>query len=98
MEPEAGSEPETTEIVTREGSTGGNWGVTLGLFRSQREAEQLLLRTALQESASLGSALSRVANTKRGFEANFVGMSKETAELACNRIAARQQDCRVIGP
>ncbi|MFC3568589.1 serine hydrolase [Paracoccus simplex] len=98
LEPEAGSEPETTEIVTREGSTGGNWGVTLGLFRSQREAEQLLLRTALQESASLGSALSRVANTKRGFEANFVGMSKETAELACNRIAARQQDCRVIGP
>ncbi len=99
LAPEPGSEPETTEIVTREASAGGgDWGVTLGLFRSQREAEQLLLRTALQESASLGSALSRVANTKRGFEANFVGMSKETADLACDRIAARQQDCRVIGP
>ena len=26
------------------------------------------------------------------------GMSKETASLACERILARQQNCRVIGP
>ena len=98
LEPEYGSRPEATEIVTRDGSGGRNWGVSLGLFRSQNEAEQLLLRTALQESASLDSALSRVANTRRGFEANFVGMTKNTAELACNRLVARQQSCRVIGP
>ena len=98
LEPEYGSRPEATEIVTRDGSGGRNWGVSLGLFRSQNEAEQLLLRTALQESASLDSALSRVANTRRGFEANFVGMTKDTAELACNRLVARQQSCKVIGP
>ncbi len=98
LEPEQGDRPEATEIVTRDGSGGRNWGVSLGLFRSQNEAEQLLLRTALQESASLGSALSRVANTRRGFEANFVGMSKDTAELACNRLVARQQACKVVGP
>ena len=98
LEPEYGARPEATEIVTRDGSGGRNWRVSLGLFRSQNEAEQLLLRTALQENASLGSALSRVANTRRGFEANFVGMSKDTAELACNRLVARQQACTVVGP
>ncbi|MBB4626935.1 D-alanyl-D-alanine carboxypeptidase [Paracoccus denitrificans] len=99
LDPDEETAPQATEIVARgSGSGGKNWGVSLGLFRSQREAEQVLLKTALQESGALGSALSRVANTKRGFEANFVGMNRETAELACGRIAARQQDCRIIGP
>jgi D-alanyl-D-alanine carboxypeptidase len=98
LAPDDGARPEATEIVTRSGAGGRGWGISLGLFRSQNEAEQLLLRTALQESASLGSAASRVANTRRGFEANFTGMSKETAELACNRLAARQQSCKVVGP
>ncbi|WP_374421835.1 D-alanyl-D-alanine carboxypeptidase family protein [Paracoccus sp. (in: a-proteobacteria)] len=98
LKPEEGDERLATEIVTRDGSTGRNWGVSLGLYRSQREAEQLLLRTALQESGSLDSALSRVATTRRGYEANFVGMSRETAELTCNRLAVRQQSCKVIGP
>ncbi len=99
LEPEDEAAPENVEIVARgSGSGGKSWGVSLGLFRSQREAEQILLKTALQESGALGSALSRVANTKRGFEANFVGMNQETAELACGRITARQQTCRIIGP
>ncbi len=99
LEPDDQAAPQATEIVSRGSGAGGKgWGVTLGLFRSQHEAEQLLLKTALQESGALGSAMSRVANTRRGFEANFVGMSKETAELACNRIAARHQNCQVIGP
>ncbi len=98
LKPEEGDERLATEIVTRDGSTGRNWGVSLGLYRSQREAEQLLLRTALQESGSLDSVLSRVATTRRGYEANFVGMSRETAELTCNRLAVRQQSCKVIGP
>ncbi|SMG28606.1 D-alanyl-D-alanine carboxypeptidase [Paracoccus sp. J56] len=99
LEPEEDNAPQATEIVSRSGnSEGKRWGISLGLFRSQGEAEQTLLRTALQENSSLGSALSRVASTKRGFEANFVGMTKDTAELACGRLAARQQDCRIIGP
>ncbi len=98
LKPEEGDERLATEIVTRDGSAGRNWGVSLGLYRSQREAEQLLLRTALQESGSLDSALSRVATTRRGYEANFVGMSRETAELTCNRLAVRQQSCKVIDP
>jgi len=99
LDPAQEDQPQATEIVARgEGSGSKSWGVSLGLFRSQHEAEQILLKTALQESSVLGNALSRIANTKRGFEANFVGMNQETAKLACGRIAARQQNCRIIGP
>ncbi len=99
MTPEDMNEPSEQEIVSRSTNAGGrNYGVSLGLFRSQGEAEQLLLQTALQESASLGTAARQVANTKRGFQANFVGMNKETAELTCNRLSARQQSCVIMGP
>lgn len=89
---------EATEVVSRVSGGGKSHGVTLGLFKSQSEAEQILLTTALQESGSLGSAMRRVGNTKRGFEASFTGMSKATAQLACNRLQARQQSCTVVGP
>ncbi len=89
---------EATEVVSRISGGGKGHGVTLGLFKSQQEAEQILLTTALQESGSLGSATRRVGNTKRGFEASFTGMSKATAQLACHRLEARQQSCTVVGP
>lgn len=87
----------SVEIVTR-GSGEDGYGVSLGVYRSQSEAEQLLLRTALQENSALGSAASRVLNTRRGFEANFTGLSRDMAELACGRLAARQQGCTVVAP
>lgn len=96
---EDAAEPQELEIVSRSTQAGGrNYGINLGLFRSQREAEQLLLETALQESASLGNAARQVSNTKRGFEANFVGMNKDTAELTCGRLSARQKTCTIVGP
>lgn len=91
-------EAEATEVVSRISSGNKNWGINLGRYTSQREAEQLLLRAALQESATLDSAHRRVANTKRGFEANFVGMNRASAELACERISARQVPCKVLRP
>lgn len=98
LAPNEADEDVAREIVSRDPSAGRGYGVTLGLYRSQREAEQLLLRTALQENGTLGNAASHVANTKRGFQPNFTGMSKETAELACGRLSARQLDCTVVGP
>jgi len=50
------------------------------------------------ESDTLSDALRKVAKRKTGFEANFVGMSHETADLACRRLNARSTDCTVIGP
>ncbi|MTH77407.1 D-alanyl-D-alanine carboxypeptidase [Paracoccus aestuariivivens] len=97
-EPNGIAAPEATQIVNRNSANGSAYGVSLGLYRSQREAEQLLLRTALQENSSLGNAASRVETNSRGYEAIFVGISKEMAELACGRLAARQQNCTVTGP
>ena len=88
-----------TEVVSRVSGAGGrNWGVNIGLYRSQSEAEQRLLQTALQESATLDTDARRVANTKRGFEAHFVGLTRASAELACDKLSARQMPCQVTTP
>ena len=92
------SEPEALEIVSRPADSGRYWGVNLGRYRSQVEAEKLLLTTALQDGSLLDSANRRVADTVRGFEANFVNLSKSDAQLACERLKARAQECRVVGP
>ncbi|WP_348524720.1 serine hydrolase [Paracoccus marinaquae] len=92
------SNPEALEIVSRPGGSGRNWGVSLGLYRSQVEANKLLLRTALQDGTVLGGAQRHVADTKRGFEANFVNLTRADAQLACERLQARAQTCTVTGP
>ncbi|MDF3605543.1 serine hydrolase [Paracoccus sp. DMF-8] len=98
MAPDEQQEPQATEIVSRINGGSKNWGVNIGRYTSQKEAEQILLRTALQESATLDSALRRVANTNRGFEANFVGLTRASAELACDRLVARQMNCNILRP
>lgn len=86
-------------VVARASSSGGrNWGISLGKYASHYAAERALLKTALMESDTLGDALRKVATRKTGFEANFVGLSKADAELACARLSARDSDCTVIGP
>lgn len=99
MESDQADSLQPTEVVSRIASSGrGNWGVNLGLYRSQSEAEQVLLKTALQESATLDNAMRRVANTNRGFEARFIGLSRDSAELACGKLIARQQSCTLLQP
>ncbi len=48
--------------------------------------------------ATLDEALRKVASRKGAFDANFVGMTEETAELACRRLTARGTDCTVLAP
>ena len=92
------SEPEATEIVSRPSTKGrGKFAINIGRFKTKAEAEQLLLRIALQESAVLDSAARRVGNTKRGWEANFTGLTRDAAHLACDKLAARSQKCSVLG-
>lgn len=99
VEREAPAEPVEREIVTRMSTSGGrHWGINIGRYGSEYEAERVLLKTALAELATLGEALRKVARSPRGFDANFVGLTQEGAELACRRLEARSTDCRVIGP
>ncbi len=93
------TDPPEQEVVTRLSTSGGqHWGINVGRYTTRYQAEKVLLRTALAEMATLDGTLRKVAKTSRGFEANFLGMTKETADLACRRLQARNVDCSRIGP
>ena len=87
------------QIVTRLSTSGGrHWGINVGLFTTRFEAEKVLLRTALAEMETLDGSLRKVAKTPRGFEANFLGMTRDGADLACRRLQVRNQTCETLGP
>ncbi len=92
-------EPDTPEIVTRLSTSGGqHWGINVGRYGSRYQAEKVLLRTALAEMSTLDGSLRKVTRSSSGFDANFVGMTRETADLACRRLKARNVTCFMIGP
>ncbi|MFN3526634.1 MAG: D-alanyl-D-alanine carboxypeptidase, partial [Paracoccus sp. (in: a-proteobacteria)] len=89
--------PEQLEIVRRQADSGRSFGVSLGLFTSQAQAERELLSLALQDGSVLGSARRHVADTRRGFDAQFTNLNRAQAQLACERLQSRAKDCQVIG-
>lgn len=105
-EPQAALDPEPApipppepELVTRASSTGSrHFGVSLGPQVSHHAAERLLLRTALAELGTFDTALRRVVNVSRGYDARFAGMTEEQAALACARLTARDVPCETFGP
>jgi D-alanyl-D-alanine carboxypeptidase len=87
------------EIVTRMSTSGGrHWGVNVGRYPSRYAAEKILIKTALAEMATLDGSLRKVVHRPQGFDANFLGMTRESADLACRRLAARNISCFMIGP
>ena len=94
----AEAEPEQ-EVVTRVSTSGGRyWGVNVGRFNSSYDAERALLKTQLAESATLNDGLRKVIRKGGAFDANFMGLSQEQADLACRRLQARAIQCFTIGP
>lgn len=87
------------EVVTRL-STSGNryWGINIGTYGTEYEARKNLLRTALTEVEMLDGALRKVVRSKRGYDANFLGMTEDMAAMTCRRLEARGTDCNTIGP
>ncbi|MEI4260756.1 D-alanyl-D-alanine carboxypeptidase family protein [Roseovarius sp. D0-M9] len=87
------------EVVTRVSTSGGrNWGINIGRYPSQYQARKVLLKTALSEMSTLDGSLRKVAKRSNGFDANFLGLSRETADLACRRLQSRQVTCFMIEP
>jgi D-alanyl-D-alanine carboxypeptidase len=87
------------EVITRISTSGGrHWGVNVGRYTSRYKAERVLLKTALAEMATLDGSLRKVVRSNRGFDANFLGMTRETADLACRRLKARNVTCFMVGP
>ncbi len=92
-------EPEDQEIVTRLSTSGErHWGINVGQYSNRYQAEKILLRTALSEMETLDGTLRKVVRSTRGFDANFMGMTEETADLACRRLKARNVECKLLGP
>ncbi|WP_375175845.1 D-alanyl-D-alanine carboxypeptidase family protein [Pseudooceanicola sp.] len=92
-------EPAEPRVVTRVSTSGGrHWGINIGRYKSHNAAERILLQTALKETGTLDGALRKVVRRPTGFDANFLGMERETADLACRRLQARNQTCFMIGP
>jgi D-alanyl-D-alanine carboxypeptidase len=87
------------EVVTRVSTSGGRgWGINVGNYSSRYKAEHQLLRTALVEMGTLGEAQSAVSQSKGAFNANFVGMTEDAANMACRRLTARGTECAVLSP
>lgn len=94
-----GAPQDEQEIVTRLSTSGErHWGINVGRYTSRYQAEKTLLRTALSEMETLDGTLRKVVRTKRGFDANFMGMTEDTADLACRRLKARNVTCKLLGP
>jgi len=91
--------PQQPKTVTRLSSSDArNWGINVGSFPSRYAAEKMLLKTALAEIDTLDGSLRKVQAGKRGFEANFLGLSQDRAAQACKRLQARDVNCTPIDP
>ncbi len=87
------------EVVTRVSTSGGrHWGINIGRYPNRYRAERVLLKTALAEMSALDGARRSVTERKTGYDANFVGMTRDSADLACRRLAARNVQCFMVGP
>ncbi|WP_322893967.1 MULTISPECIES: D-alanyl-D-alanine carboxypeptidase family protein [unclassified Yoonia] len=91
-------DPAEPEVVTRISTSGGrHWGVNVGRYNSRFDAERVLLQVALNEMSALDGSLRRVVQRSGGFDANFMGLTREGADLACRRLQARGTTCFMIG-
>ncbi len=86
-------------IVKRVSNSGTrDWIVNVGIYRSEFEARKILLKTALTEIEMLDGADRKVIKNSRGYNANFLGLTQEMAELTCRRLVARGTSCQSSGP
>lgn len=88
---------ETKQVVARVSTKSErHWGINVGRYPTQYKARQVLLKTALNEISTLDGSLRKVVKQSNGYDANFMGLSRETADLACRRLQARQITCLTI--
>ena len=98
-DPVAEASQDAPEVVTRISTSGGrHWGINVGRYPSRASAERQLLKTALAETATLNDGLRKVVERGGEYDANFVGLTQDQADLACRRLQARAVQCFTMGP
>jgi D-alanyl-D-alanine carboxypeptidase len=70
----------------------------VGRYPSRYDAEKVLLTTALTDISALDGALRKVVRRSGGFDAQFVGLTRDGADRACQRLQARNITCFMVGP
>lgn len=85
-------------VVSMSTSGDRHWGISVGRYPSSFEAEKMLLKTQLTESATLNQSLRKVVSQKGGYDATFAGLTQQQADLACRRLMARGMECTTMGP
>ncbi len=86
------------EVVTRISTSGGKlWGVNVGRYPSRDAAERILIQTGLTEATALQGSVQTVLARSGGYDANFMGLTRDGADLACRRLQARGTTCFMIG-
>jgi len=86
-------------VVTRRTDSGDrHWGINIGRFPTRYHAERALIKTALIELGTLDDVPRKVSSDARGHDANFMGMTRQGAIRACERLKARSIDCKTLGP
>lgn len=86
------------ETVTRMSTSNGRlWGINVGQYNSQSEADRVLIQVAVAEAGVLDGGVRRIVRQSRGFDANIVGLTQDAADLACRRLQARGISCITMG-
>ncbi len=85
------------EVVTLSTSGGRHYGVMVGQFSSNGEADRFLTKTVLAEGPTLGNGLRKVVRGNRGYDATVLGLTQREAELACSRLQSKGIGCFTIG-
>lgn len=100
---ECGRHPETLVVRGAPGKivTGG-WGVTLGAFGSQKEAQARLAKARAQVGSSLQRARATLVETRAGkmrrFAAMFTNLSHADAASTCRQLQKTKLYCVALGP
>ena len=91
------AEATESEVVTLSTSGGRHYGVMVGQFSSNWEADRFLTQTVLAEGPTLGNGLRKVVHGNRGYDATVLGLTQREAELACSRLQSKGIGCFTIG-
>lgn len=88
------------EVIThrRASDDARDWGINVGRFPSRFEADRALLQVAMAELSILETATRQVDQGATGFDATFMGLSRDDADRACRRLQARDRTCFAVAP
>ena len=87
------------QVITRSKDIGQkNWTISLGDFTTRDRAERYLLKTTLTEIDTLKMASQKIIYRPKGWEAIFMHLNKNNAEMACQKLEYQGYQCKIKGP